>query len=146
MLPSVLAEQIQQGVKDFLRTTFPVATPAFKGLIDSITENDGLFRGPYLDLKLPFEEGRIGTDFFPAVPMPFSPYRHQELAFQRLGGPHPASTLIATGTGSGKTECFLLPLLDHCHRHQGEPGIKAILIYPMNALASDQAGRIARAI
>ena len=55
------------------------------------------------------------------------------------------STLVATGTGSGKTECFLLPILDHCLR-DNRPGVKAILIYPMNALATDQAGRIARLI
>lgn len=41
---------------------------------------------------------------------------------------------------------FLFPLLDHCWRHRGEPGIKAIILYPMNALASDQAGRIAEQI
>lgn len=52
---------------------------------------------------------------------------------------------MATGTGSGKTECFLLPLLEHCRQQhaQGTRGIKAILIYPMNALATDQARRIA---
>ena len=42
-------------------------------------------------------------------------------------------TVIATGTGSGKTECFLYPILDHCRRQTGSKGIKAILIYPMNA-------------
>ncbi|MFW5740609.1 MAG: DEAD/DEAH box helicase, partial [Myxococcota bacterium] len=71
---------------------------------------------------------------------------HQERAFERLRGPSPRSTLIATGTGSGKTECFLQPILDHGYRHRHERGIKAILIYPMNALASDQAGRLAKAI
>ena len=46
---------------------------------------------------------------------------------------------MATGTGSGKTECFLLPLLEHCRQQHalGVRGIKAILIYPMNALATD---------
>jgi DEAD/DEAH box helicase domain-containing protein len=55
---------------------------------------------------------------------------------------------VATGTGSGKTECFLLPLLAHCRQEhaQGSRGIKAILIYPMNALATDQARRIAQLI
>jgi DEAD/DEAH box helicase domain-containing protein len=55
---------------------------------------------------------------------------------------------VATGTGSGKTECFLLPLLDHCRLEhaEGSRGIKAILIYPMNALATDQARRIAQLI
>jgi DEAD/DEAH box helicase domain-containing protein len=57
----------------------------------------------------------------------------------------PQATLVATGTGSGKTECFLYPILDHCAAAAG-PGIKAIVIYPMNALATDQARRFATEI
>ena len=37
------------------------------------------------------------------------------------------SIIVATGMGSGKTECFLWPILDHCRRHAGEEGVKAIL-------------------
>ena len=54
--------------------------------------------------------------------------------------------LVATGTGSGKTESFLFPLIDDILR-QGEleqPGVRAILVYPLNALANDQMHRIAR--
>lgn len=56
-----------------------------------------------------------------------------------------ANTLVATGTGSGKTECFLFPLMDRCARTRaaGEAGTKALVICPMNALAADQARRIA---
>src|SRR5699024_1268216 len=53
------------------------------------------------------------------------------------------------GTGSGKTECFLYPVLDHClrARQSGQTqGIKALVIYPMNALATDQARRFAEVI
>ena len=147
MIPSVIARQVQQGVKDFLRTTFPIATPHFRHLLDSLVEREnGLFQGPYLSIHLPFRQGQGGKDFFPDVPLKFPPYLHQERAFQRLSGERPRSTLVATGTGSGKTECFLYPILDSCHRQRGEPGIKAILIYPMNALATDQAGRLARTI
>lgn len=55
---------------------------------------------------------------------------------------------MATGTGSGKTECFLFPVLEHCRqaRLRGERGIKAIILYPMNALATDQASRFAKEI
>ena len=70
-------------------------------------------------------------------------------SFERLttqDGHSPQPTLITTGTGSGKTECFLYPILDHCYARRGEPGIKAIILYPMNALASDQARRLARQI
>ncbi|MEU4496323.1 DEAD/DEAH box helicase [Streptomyces sp. NPDC023998] len=52
--------------------------------------------------------------------------------------------MITTGTGSGKTESFLVPVLDHSRREKarGRAGVKAVLLYPMNALATDQAGRI----
>lgn len=142
MIPSVLSHQLRLGVEDFLRTTFPVSTPAFRNVIDRLLDS-GVFKGPYLSIQLPFRPGTIGPDFFPQVPMHYKPHLHQERAFQRLGGPKPVSTIVATGTGSGKTESFLLPILDHCLRNRGIPGVKAILIYPMNALASDQAGRIA---
>lgn len=54
--------------------------------------------------------------------------------------------LVATGTGSGKTESFLFPLIDDLLRHGGldRPGVQAILVYPLNALANDQMHRIAR--
>jgi DEAD/DEAH box helicase domain-containing protein len=84
------------------------------------------------------------TEYFPDITQQYSPYLDQESAFERLSGPKPQSTIIATG--SGKTECFLYPIIDHCYRHRGESGIKAILIYPMNVLATDQAGRLARII
>jgi superfamily II DNA/RNA helicase len=39
---------------------------------------------------------------------------NQELAFKRLGGEVAQPTLVATGTGSGKTEAFMYPILDYC--------------------------------
>ena len=147
MIPSVLAQQLRQGISDFVETTFPVSTPLFHGMVERLLDEDGgVFKEPYLSIELPFLPGTAGADFFPNVPLPFPPYLHQERAFERLSGPRPRSTIIATGTGSGKTESFLWPILDHCYRHRSEPGIKAILVYPMNALATDQAMRTARAI
>lgn len=144
MIPSVLADQLQQGVEDFLKTTFPISTPFFHGIVERLIEREeGIFKGPYLDLQLPFRMGAAKKNHFPDITLTFPPYLHQERAFERLAGPRPRSTIVATGTGSGKTECFLYPILDHCYRMRAEPGIKAILIYPMNALAADQAGRIA---
>ncbi|WP_171022050.1 DEAD/DEAH box helicase [Cohaesibacter sp. CAU 1516] len=54
--------------------------------------------------------------------------------------------LVATGTGSGKTESFLFPLVDSLLRDPdlSEPGVRAILIYPLNALVNDQMHRLAR--
>lgn len=62
---------------------------------------------------------------------------------------HRRNLVIATGTGSGKTECFLFPILDRLFREaeQGtlaQPGVRALLLYPMNALADDQVKRMRR--
>ena len=147
MIPSVVATQIRNCVSDYLCTTFRPTTPGFESLMQRFLQNpDNAYRGPYVSLGLPFRSGSMGADYFPNIPLNFTPFLHQEKAFNRLSPPAYQSTLIATGTGSGKTECFLLPLLEHCRQNQHKHGIKAILIYPMNALASDQAKRIAQLI
>lgn len=145
MLPSVVASELEQVAQDAIRTSFHPTTPGFSGLIDRfLADREQLLKGPYVSVSLPFHQGS-GRDWFPEIPLPFPPYKHQEKAFQRLLPGSPQNTLVATGTGSGKTECFLLPLLEHCRQQQDQAqrGIKAILIYPMNALATDQARRIA---
>lgn len=148
MIPSVIARQIQRGVEDFLLTTFPITNPFFAGALEKLLATPGmLFRGPYLSVKLPFvTEGTVRRAFPDVTPEDFVPYRHQQQAFDRLDTRVGRSTIIATGTGSGKTESFLYPILDHCFRQRARRGIKAILVYPMNALATDQSQRVAKII
>jgi DEAD/DEAH box helicase domain-containing protein len=126
--------------------SFWSSTPGMDRVIDDLVSEPGaLWKGPYLSVRLPFVTG-TGGEPFPEVPLAFPAHRHQERAFARLRGAEKHSTLVATGTGSGKTESFLWPILDHCRANSGRPGIKAILVYPMNALATDQALRIAKAV
>ena len=150
MQPLIVAQQVTQGVSDFLRTAFSSTTPGFIGLLDRfLAERDNLFKGPYLSIPLPFREGAVRErPYFDWLPASFKPHAHQATAFMRLSGDDAQSTLVATGTGSGKTESFLYPILEHCRqaRAAGRSGIKAIILYPMNALAADQAGRVAKTI
>ena len=148
MIPSVLASQLIKGTKDFLSTTFPSSTPAFFEMMDKFVEEEGkLFKGPYISVALPFRKGSASTQYFPDIlSQNFTPYYHQELAFRRLGSGVAKPTLVATGTGSGKTESFMYPILDYCYKNRDTKGIKAIIIYPMNALATDQAKRFAKTI
>jgi DEAD/DEAH box helicase domain-containing protein len=144
MLPSILANQLQQGLADYIETTFPMTNPFFRGSLQKmLATKDSVFHEPYAAVRLPFRVADGMPDLFAAIHPPNIPYVHQQRAFERLTGEDGRSTLIATGTGSGKTECFLYPILEYCYRHRGETGIKALIIYPMNALASDQAKRIA---
>ena len=57
--------------------------------------------------------------------------------------------VLSTGTGSGKTEAFLIPILNHLLREEeagtlNQAGVRALLLYPMNALANDQMKRLRR--
>ncbi len=147
MLPSLVVEEVRRGVAETLRAQFEPSTELFKDAIRRLIDTPPWVQGPYVQLGLPFVEGKSGREFFPDFQTEFPAHRHQELAWN-LCGQQGRSTLVATGTGSGKTECFLYPVLDHVARARkaGIRGIKAIIIYPMNALADDQAGRIAELV
>lgn len=148
MLPSILAKQLEKGLGDYIETTFPMTNAPFRGSVQQMVEEtkEAVYREPYVAVRLPFRVSESMPSCFEAIHMDFKPYVHQAKAFDRLVGDDARSTLIATGTGSGKTECFLYPILEYCYQHRGKPGIKAVIIYPMNALATDQARRIGELI
>ncbi|WP_243008945.1 DEAD/DEAH box helicase [Clostridium sp. AM58-1XD] len=147
MLPSILAKQLEKGIGDYIETTFPMTNEPFKGSVQNMLATKGsVYHEPYVAVRLPFRVADEKPTCFEAIHPAYLPYVHQQKAFERLTGDDGRSTLVATGTGSGKTECFLYPILEYCYQHRGERGIKALIIYPMNALASDQAKRIAELI
>ena len=150
MLPSLLARDIQKGLEQFLLTGFEASDAFMHGVVQRFVEQpEGWLKGPYVQVGLPFTQGVSGKKFFDTFETDNPGYSHQEAAWQRMSTLHSAaSTLVATGTGSGKTECFVYPVLDHCARAVAakEDGIKALVIYPMNALASDQARRFAELV
>jgi DEAD/DEAH box helicase domain-containing protein len=152
LIPTIVAQELQTTLLDYLDTTFSFQDTSVGHALQSfLTESEkGIFKGPYLQLRLPFRRAeQTEAETLLDISPPFPPYVHQVLSFERLstkGGHQPQPTLVTTGTGSGKTECFLYPLLDDCYRRAGEPGVKSIILYPMNALAADQARRLAKEI
>ncbi|KAA5801060.1 DEAD/DEAH box helicase [Alkalicaulis satelles] len=77
----------------------------------------------------------------------FPPYAHQVEAWSHLRADDPRSVIVSSGTGSGKTECFLAPLLDRLVElsNSGErrlTGVRAIMLYPLNALINSQEERL----
>lgn len=73
-------------------------------------------------------------------------YAHQLNTWELLGQANPQSVLVSSGTGSGKTECFLVPLLDDLVRAseaEGQlTGVRALMLYPLNALIASQEKRL----
>ncbi|MBW2703779.1 MAG: DEAD/DEAH box helicase [Deltaproteobacteria bacterium] len=143
----------------YLMTTFPIADPQMESQVKSHLRHDIggerlIAKGPYVYLNRPFAQGpSIATlcaepklHLHSSLRSIFafdSIHKHQELTLRHVkSGKH---TVVATGTGSGKTEAFLMPLVDHALHLRDEKapdGITAILVYPMNALADDQLRRL----
>lgn len=75
------------------------------------------------------------------------PYVHQIEAWRTLLEPEPRSVVVTSGTGSGKTECFLVPILnDLASSSRARPfdaGVRALFLYPLNALINSQRQRLA---
>lgn len=157
LLPLSQAQTIAENLLDYLGTTFALADPDARRALDAFLRDpdNGMFRGPYVRVRLPFRPAAEGWREHLEWYEGFTPYGHQAAAFARLSSyrpsaerPRPQPTLVTTGTGSGKTESFLYPILDHVQRanRAGIKGMKALILYPMNALANDQALRLAKLI
>lgn len=143
--------EIKASIIEYLKATFTFKDKKVERAFTDFIENpqNGMFKGPYISLRLPFikadPDEKIPLDIKPS----FSPFKHQIESFNKLSteqNHNPEPTILTTGTGSGKTEAFLYPLLDYCFKNKEEKGVKAIILYPMNALATDQAKRIADTI
>ncbi|HEY6790846.1 MAG TPA: DEAD/DEAH box helicase, partial [Trebonia sp.] len=143
----------------YLRSLLPVRDPALAAALrDAIDGSPLLTKGPILEATPPYRtgaslreligEGVLGPGFArfcgPALPADRPLYLHQEQAIRKAAAGR--NLVVATGTGSGKTECFLLPVLSAlaAERASGKlgPGVRALLLYPMNALANDQVRRL----
>ena len=103
MLPSLLARDIHQGLRQFLLTGFEASDDFMSGVMERFVHDpSGWLKGPYLQLGLPFTQGLAGKGFFKGFETEYPGFSHQEAAWQRLSSQHmAASTLVATGTGSG---------------------------------------------
>lgn len=130
MLPAHLAENIRKQVLFYLQSTFDFREKSVEKAFERfLTDPDtGLFKGPWVQLRRPYRPAdaneRVPFDF----PVEFHPFKHQNRSWRRLTSTSQQHkpTIVKTGTGSGKTECFLFPILDHClrARKEGQKGME----------------------
>ncbi len=155
-IPQIAGHLIQE-YRRFLKTSYRFLDPHLRKQFDQqLSKADVIVRGPYVTLARDFERGATLKElsgqgkFEPELlkaRWPFMEGRlflHQQRALE--AGRAGRSFVVTTGTGSGKTEAFLLPILDGVMRmkRDGVAGVKALLLYPMNALANDQLERLRR--
>jgi ATP-dependent helicase YprA (DUF1998 family) len=153
------SQEITSTYRRYLQTLLAVRDSEISdALAETIDRTPMLDKGPYLEATPPYapgsslrallDEGVLAPGFAnlasDALPLDRPLYVHQERSIRKVAAGR--NVVVATGTGSGKTESFLLPVLDALVReHEAGtlgPGVRALLLYPMNALANDQMKRL----
>lgn len=157
--PIKTTRAIAEKYRSYLSTTFWLKEPSLQEQFLDELQPEKYVKGPILEATPSFrpglslldliQEGVLSAEFkrlrSTVLPLERPLYRHQELAVRKIVQ-EDRNVVVATGTGSGKTESFIVPVLDHLFRQKEQsalgPGVRAILLYPMNALANDQLKRM----
>lgn len=160
--------QLRRELENYIQSQYFGKSPLLMNAFDEVMDEEGLlYREPFIESSPAYQSVLNGIeketslprwlkDFFVGLskanlgvfPAPFS---HQiEALEQSFQG---QDLFVSTGTGSGKTECFMWPLLaklvSEAHdspKTWQQRGIRTIIMYPMNALVSDQVSRLRRLI
>ena len=191
LTPSQAFEHVKESVVEYLETAYRISDPLiFEERGEILRQTGTVAQSPFIEATPAFppahklvELEHMYPHIVPSgladlvqhgVPVDrFALYTHQEQALLNAFGNRP-NLLVATGTGSGKTESFLLPILAdilhearkwaptadnpqrghydvqrnvwlHSRRHESRPAaLRGIILYPMNALVNDQLSRLRR--
>ncbi len=160
-----ITQSLNKALVDYLVTTFDANKDGKEPeLAEKIRESfeypKALFTGPFLELIYPYkpaasikelcERGTLSEKLLSIpcfslpkpepLPLDAPLYAHQEKAIKKLCT-EKRSIVISSGTGSGKTECFSIPIANDL-LVDPTPGVRALLVYPLNALVNDQMERL----
>jgi ATP-dependent helicase YprA (DUF1998 family) len=155
--PVQFAHSICDEFLRYIFSEFPLSDPQMeaqaRALLKGPTSLDmPLVKGPFVSLSEAFAKGesiqQMADDglLHPVMPALIgypTMYLHQQEVLEAVR--RKRHVLVSTGTGSGKTEAFLYPIVDQLLRERDQgitSGLSAILVYPMNALANDQLDRL----
>ena len=160
--------QLHQALQDYVEAAYHVSHSTLVAQRRRLLKEPGVIhQRPYLESTPRYETGKAfrdlgldaaALDVFEAVSKAKGdldllihdpPYQHQAIS-TKLSLVDGRSLVVMTATGSGKTECFLLPILGKlaCEAKLNgpnfgtSPAVRAMVLYPMNALVNDQLGRL----
>lgn len=160
--------QLRQSLENYIKSQYFGKAPILlSALQDQLDQEGVLYRNPYIESSPAYKSRQNGIQQSEHLPDWLKVY-FSKLAEAKLGvypAPfcHQISALeaaqagqdlfVATGTGSGKTECFMWPMMAKlAEEARNRPkswelrGVRTIVMYPMNALVSDQISRLRRLI
>lgn len=153
--PLEQATFIKEEFSKYVKSTFILENKVYNKCFHEELDKAVFTKGPFLKLDLPFEKGRSLNQLiknkeasplfkkFKSLKLDRTLYWHQEEAFKLVN--EGESIVVTTGTGSGKTEAFLYPILNQILKkieNGSAEGIQALFLYPMNALVNDQLERL----
>lgn len=153
--PIQILDKLTEEYKDYLKTEFRAKDYQLKAALERELDTPlFLAQEPFYQAHRPFKDGikwhdlpidsQLATVMKKRTKSEYA-YLHQSQAISHLLGANASPLVVTTGTGSGKTESFLLPVIQNAIEDSiqfKKSGLTAILVYPMNALANDQELRI----
>jgi len=151
-----LRDRVVNDYAAYIRSFLRIADPDIKEWVEERLEEGRLWPDPLVQLNPSFAPGatvdtlvaqgmlhpecarifRRGKDRMPPEAQPLRLHQHQQEAIEVASTG--ASYVLTTGTGSGKSLAYFVPIIDHVLHHGSRRGIKAIVVYPMNALCNSQ--------
>lgn len=145
-----LRDDVIETYADYVTSFIKIADDRVAEKVDESLEAGDLWPEPWVQINPSYKVEATTEDlirngtFDPAIRPSFSSaggdpwrfYTHQVEAFARAVAGRPY--VMTTGTGSGKSVTYIGPIIDHVLRTGSGRGIKAIIVYPMNALANSQ--------
>lgn len=149
MDPFKIYNSVKSQYKSYIQTFQVFKNPEIKAFVaDGIDKRKMLWQEPVIQISKRFKAGGSVEELAAkgwlhngckSVYPEFITYAHQQRSVEVVAK-NEQNLVVTTGTGSGKSICFELPIVSHClkQKESGTKGIKAIIIYPMNALANTQ--------
>jgi hypothetical protein len=163
MNPFRVLDEVKRGYRKYVESFQLIASPDIPPMLqEAIESGELLWKDPYVQISRRFKPGgpledliQNGTlhadcrkifyrDELDRASPPIDLHAHQLKSVEAAKAGK--NFLVSTGTSSGKSFCFYVPIVDECLRLKGTglKGIKAIVVYPMNALANSQYWNMAR--